>query len=247
MKIVADSGCDFTTEMKNNSNIVQVPLTLQINDEIFSDTLDLDIVNFRNKLRENKKNRKTAAPSPQLYVDAYGGDEDVFVVTLSSHLSGSYNSAVTAQDLYFDDYGKKNIFVVDSKSASVGETLIVNKLLELKEKGLSFDEIKEEICKFRDNLNTYFILENYDSLVNTGRLNPYVAKLAALLGIDDITKKCNDTENRVLYITHIDALEKANELKEIMMSKLNFKECHITEGSGLCSSYADIGGLIISF
>ena len=145
MKIVADSGCDFTTEMKNNSNIVQVPLTLQINDEIFSDTLDLDIVNFRNKLRENKKNRKTAAPSPQLYVDAYGGDEDVFVVTLSSHLSGSYNSAVTAQDLYFDDYGKKNIFVVDSKSASVGETLIVNKLLELKEKGLSFDEIKEEI------------------------------------------------------------------------------------------------------
>lgn len=171
--------------------------------------------------------------------------------------------------------GKKNIFVVDSKSASVGETLIVNKLLELKEKGLSFDEIKEEICKFRDNLNTYFILENYDSLVNTGRLNPYVAKLAALLGIvpicgaddghavltakakgmkkaylkliDDITKKCNDTENRVLYITHIDALEKANELKEIMMSKLNFKECHITEGSGLCSSYADIGGLIISF
>ena len=58
MKIVADSGCDFTTEMKNNSNIVQVPLTLQINDEIFSDTLDLDIVNFRNKLRENKKNRK---------------------------------------------------------------------------------------------------------------------------------------------------------------------------------------------
>ena len=275
MKIVADSGCDFTTEMKNNSNIVQVPLTLQINDEIFSDTLDLDIVNFRNKLRENKKNRKTAAPSPQLYVDAYGGDEDVFVVTLSSHLSGSYNSAVTAQDLYFDDYGKKNIFVVDSKSVSVGETLIVNKLLELKEKGLSFDEIKEEICKFRDNLNTYFILENYDSLVNTGRLNPYVAKLAALLGIvpicgaddghavltakakgmkkaylkliDDITKKCNDTENRVLYITHIDALEKANELKEIMMSKLNFKECHITEGSGLCSSYADIGGLIISF
>ena len=137
------------------------------------------------------------------------------------------------------------------------------------------NEIKEEICKFRDNLNTYFILENYDSLVNTGRLNPYVAKLAALLGIvpicgaddghavltakakgmkkaylkliDDITKKCNDTENRVLYITHIDALEKANELKEIMMSKLNFKECHITEGSGLCSSYADIGGLIISF
>ena len=247
MKIVADSGCDFTTEMKNNSNIVQVPLTLQINDEIFSDTLDLDIVNFRNKLRENKKNRKTAAPSPQLYVDAYGGDEDVFVVTLSSHLSGSYNSAVTAQDLYFDDYGKKNIFVVDSKSASVGETLIVNKLLELKEKGLSFDEIKEEICKFRDNLNTYFILENYDSLVNTGRLNPYVAKLAALLGIvpicgaddghavltakakgmkkaylkliDDITKKCNDTKKAERFFKERRIPYQFIDLKEKSLSK----------------------------
>ena len=275
MKIVADSGCDFTTEMKNNPNIVQVPLTLQINSEVFSDTLDLDIDNFRNKLRENKKNRKTAAPSPQLYSEAYAGDDDVFVVTLSSHLSGSYNSAVIARDLYFDENAEKNIFVIDSESASVGETLIVHKLLELDKKGLSFDEIKKEILNFRDNLNTYFILENYDSLVNTGRLNPYVAKLAALLGIvpvcgadkghailvgkakgskkaylkliDDIVKKCKDTENRILYITHIDALEKAKELKEILMSKLNFKECFVTEGSGLCSSYADIGGLIISF
>ena len=66
MKIVADSGCDFTTEMKNNSNIVQVPLTLQINDEIFSDTLDLDIVNFRNKLRENKKTENCCSFSTAL-------------------------------------------------------------------------------------------------------------------------------------------------------------------------------------
>lgn len=230
MKIVADSGCDFTTEMKNNSNIVQVPLTLQINDEIFSDTLDLDIVNFRNKLRENKKNRKTAAPSPQLYVDAYGGDEDVFVVTLSSHLSGSYNSAVTAKDLYFDDYGKKNIYVVDSKSASVGETLIVNKILELKEKGLSFDEIKNEICKFRDNLNTYFILENYDSLVNTGRLNPYVAKLAALLGIVPI---CGADDGHAVLTAKAKGMKKAylklidDITKNVVIQKTEFSILHI--------------------
>lgn len=275
MKIVADSGCDFTSEMKNNSKIAQVPLTLQLGEEIFSDTVDFDIENFRNKLSVNKKNRKTAAPSPQLFADAYEGDEDVFAVTLSSHLSGSYNSAVTGADMYFEENPKKNIFVIDSESASVGETLIVNKLLELDSKGLSFEEIKNEIINFRDSLKTYFILENYDSLVNTGRLNPYVAKLASLLGIvpvcgaekgqtilvakakgnkrayikliEDMQKYSENINQKTLFITHIGAREKAEELKNTILSKMNFKDCVITEGSGLCSLYADLGGLIISY
>ena len=277
IKIVADSGCDFTQSMRDQKdiNIVQVPLTLQLKDKQYIDDLSLDVPSFIEDLVNCPTERKTAAPSPELYLEAYKGDESIFAITLSSFLSGSYNSAMTAKNMYLEDIGNKFIHVVDSLSASVGETLIALKLNELEKHNFSDIEIVNKITDFVSNLKTYFILERYDSLVDTGRLNPYVAKLASMLNIVpicgaengktilcgqargqkkafnkliDIIKNENiDFTKRILAITHISCLDKALEFKNNILEHINFKDVIITEGSGLCSLYADHHGLIIAF
>lgn len=277
IKIVADSGCDFTPAMKENDgiNIAQVPLSLQVGDKNYVDDLSLDMPNLINELIAHPKGRKTAAPSPELYLEAYKGEESIFAITLSSFLSGSYNSAMLAKKMYLDEIGDKFIHVVDSFSASVGETLIALQINELSKKGLDDNEIMHSISDFVHNMKTFFILERYDNFVETGRLNPYVAKLASMLNIvpicgaengkavlvgqsrgqkraflkltDMILKENIDFSQRVLAITHIANPEKALELKNTILKKINFKDVIITEGSGLCSVYADYNGLILAF
>lgn len=277
IKIVVDSGCDFTPAMKNKDgiNIELVPLSLQLGETQYIDDANLDMPNFLEDLANNPRDRKTAAPSPELFYNAYKGDESVFAITISSNLSGSYNSAMTAKNMYLEEIGDKFIHVIDSFSASVGETLIALELKKLIDLGLSAKEILPKITNFVDNLKTYFILEHYETVVNSGRMNPYVAKLASLLNIIPICgaqegkmalrgqargqkKAFNklielmqaDNVNfseRILAITHINNLEKALELKEVISQKIKFKDILITEGSGLCSLYADNQGLILAF
>jgi len=277
IKIIADSGCDFTQEMikKESINISQIPLTLQLGNNIYIDDLKLNIKDFVEEMKKYKKERKTAAPSPQKYYEEYKTENDVFVITLSSKLSSSYNNANIAKKMYIEDYGNKNIQIIDSKSASIGETLIALKLNELSNLGLKSDEITKEIIDFRNNQKTYFVLECYDNLVNTGRLNPYAAKLASFLSIvpicgaedgsavlkgqarghknavskliEIIMKESSDFEQKILGISHVQCYQKAVELRDKILEKIHFKSSIIVPASGLCSNYADDQGIIISF
>ncbi len=276
IKILADSGCDLTEEMKKNTDIKTIPLTLQLGDTVYIDDENLDTDKFREELRQHKTDRKTSAPAPGLFAENIQEGVPNFIVTLSAGVSGSYNSAVSGVQMYKEDHDKEDIFVVDSMSASTGETLIVDKLMELDKKGLDFNAIKKEITAFRDDLKTYFILENYDTFVDSGRLNPYVAKIAKMLNIIPICgaeggkavlrgqargvkkayakllsfmeKENVDTENRILAINHIGCRKKAEELMSIITEKFKFKDTVIIpKATGLCSLYADINGLIIVF
>ncbi len=276
IKILADSGCDLTDDLKDRSDIKTIPLTLQLGNKVYIDDEKLDTNKFRQELLLHKKDRKTSAPPPGLYAENIQADVPNFIVTLSAGVSGSYNSAVSGAAMYTEEHGKRDIYTVDSMSASTGEILIVKKLLELDKKGLDFESIKEEICKFRDGIKTYFILENYDTFVDSGRLNPYVAKIAKMFNIIPICgaeggkavlrgqtrgiKKAYDkllsfienekvnTEERVLAINHIGCLDKAEYLRKLITDRFNFKDSYIIpEATGLCSLYADLNGLIIAF
>lgn len=276
IKILADSGCDLTDDLKNRSDIATVPLTLQLGDRVYIDGPSLDTDKFREELLLHKKDRKTSAPAPGLFAEKIQADVPNFIVTLSAGVSGSYNSAVGGAEMYSEEHGKKDIFVVDSMSASTGEILIVKKLLELDTQGLDFEKMKEEICRFRDGIKTYFILENYDTFVDSGRLNPYVAKIAKILNIIPICgaeggkavlrgqargeKKAYakllsfienenvNTKERTLAINHIGCPEKAEKLRKIITERFEFKESYIIpKATGLCSLYADLNGLIIAF
>jgi DegV family protein with EDD domain len=274
IKIIADSGCDFTSEMLQKK-VARVPLTLQLGDNIYEDSDSLDIDTYLKLLQDTPKGRKTAAPSPEKFFEEYKDGDEIFVVTLSRHISGSYASAVTAKNMYLEDIGDKFIHVIDSKSASAGEVIIINELFRLIDKGLSAEEIKPLIEDFVADSHTYFTFENFDTIVDAGRMNGYVAKLASMLnimpicaGVDGkmelltqvrgrkkayskiaelIAETGIDTASRTLVITHVAYEDEAKKLEAYLREKFNFRDSVIAPPTGLVCTYADYHGLIVAF
>lgn len=188
-KIIGDSCCDLTEKYKQDSHFALVPLTLQVDDTYIRDDETFDQAHFLKLVRESKEIQKSACPSPEDFMKAYEGEEDmVFVVTLSQHLSGTYNSAILAQNLFHEEHPEstKQIHVFSSDSACCGEALIAFKIQELAENGSSFEEIVEQASDFRDHMNTYFVLETLDFLRKNGRLTGLAAILASALNIKPI-------------------------------------------------------------
>lgn len=274
IKIVVDSGCDLSNEIKKNNNIVSVPFNLILDDKNFVDDEKLDTKKFLNYMH-TAKTCKTAAASPEQFKKEFKGDEDIFVVTISSKLSGSYNSAKTALQNYFDEAGEKFIYIFDSLSASVGETLTALKISELYKLNFDKQKIISEVEDFIKNLSTYFILERFDNFVKNGRINPYIAKLASFFNIKPICKGKNgipvlaekaqgfdnalnklvniicknviEPEKKILGITHVQCLQRAIDFKNKIKEKINFRDIIILSATGLCSTYADQNGIIMAF
>jgi len=281
MRIVADSGCDLPdnikTEIKQGTaeQIEIVPITVQIDEQNFVDDRNLDMPSFLNEMGKSKKAIKTAAPSPMLYFERFKESGSVFVVTLSSKISASYQNAMIAKNQYLEEVGNKFIHIFDSFSASAGQTLIALKIKELINKKVPETEIVAKVTDYINTMNTYFVLEKYDNLVKNGRVSPYVAKIAGLFsiypicgGIDGkiemidkargakraldklvtmIASKKVDFEDRTLAISHSSCLDKALEYKEKILSVVKFKDVIINETSGAISTYADRGGIVVSF
>lgn len=187
-KIVVDSCCELPQDLKNDMRFEIVPLTLIVGDNYEKeDNMEFDQREFLDVVAACPECPKSACPSPERYRKAYETEaERVYVVTLSSKLSGSYNSAVLGENLYHEKYGEKDIYIVDSKSAACGETQIVYKIMELEEKGLAFVEITEQIERFVKDMNTYFVLENLDTLRKNGRLSGVKALVASTLNIKPV-------------------------------------------------------------
>jgi len=274
--IVVDSGCDVSKELINGENceLTHIPLNIQLGDKVYIDDENIDLDDYLANMGASKSAVKTSAPSPSLFFEQYKKGENVFVVTLSSKLSATYQSAVSAKDMYIDEYGKKFIHVFDSMTASVGESVITIKLSELIKKGLGTSEIVDQMNQFIKDARTYFIIDKFDNLVKTGRINPYVAKVASFLNVKPICGEENgeikmldkargyskaatrlvqmikdntpDIESRVIAITHVKAYEKAVALKEQISSTLRAKDIVITECRGITATYANLGGIVVA-
>ena len=276
IKIVADSSCDLSQELKEEMNIDIAPLTLILEGKEYVDNEELNISEYIENMAKCKTAPKTACPSPQDYIEKYKGEESVFVVPLSSKLSGSYNSAVLAKNLFLDEIGNKFIHVFDSVTASVGQTIISLKINELSKLNLGELEIVEKVNKYISEMKTFFLLESLDHLAKAGRLNPIIAKVANMLSIkpimgsnddgtirmvektrgykkafkrfiDIIGEEGSNLEQKVLGIAHCNCLERALQFKEEVLKRYNFKDIVVVEMSGLSTTYADNGGLVIAF
>lgn len=177
-------------------------------------------------------------------------------------------------NLYREKYGKKQIHVVDSESASCGETQIVKKLVELEEQGLPFEEIVKQIEEFRSNMHTYFVLDNLETLRKNGRLTGVKALVASTLSIkpvmagdkgnivqrgqsigmkkalrrmaEIILEEVGDTQHRTLMITHCNAPDRAETIKKLLTDKVQFRDCLIMDTRGVSSMYANDGGVIVT-
>lgn len=274
-RIIGDSCTDLPLELQNNDHIVLVPLSLEVDDEIIIDDQTFDQIEFLRKMAESKQCPKSSCPSPETFMDHFDGAEDIYVVTLSSKLSGSYNSAELAKKLYLEDHPNKNIMIIDSKSASVGQTLIAKKIMQLTEQGMSFSEIVPVIEAFRDSIHTKFVLETLDTLRKNGRLTNLTAVICSALNIKPIMAgqdgeivkldqargveralqkmikyiedDVKDAKNRILAIAHCNNVERAMYVKDEILKRIPFADCFIANTNGISSLYANEGGIIVCY
>ncbi len=274
-KIIADSCCEFPQEYEKDERYQNVPLELMVEEEVIVDDETFDQADFLKKVAASPKCPKSACPSPEKYMEAYRTEaENVFVFTLSSKLSGSYNSAELGKKLYLEKFGKKNIYVCDSQSASCGETQLAMKAAQWSEEGLPFEEICRKLSQYRDHMNTYFVLDNLETLRKNGRLSGVKALVASTLSIkpvmgadkgeiiqlgqsigikkalakmaDIIAKQAVHPEEKMLMITHCNCKERAESVKQMVLDKIKVKGVLVMDTRGVSSMYANDGGVIVT-
>lgn len=275
-KFIGDSCSDLTERQKEDPHYHIVPLTLQIGSYHVSDDESFNRADFLRRVSQSPEGAKTACPSPELFKKAYEGEEEcIFVVTISEHLSGTYQSAVLAKQLYEEEHGTdKKILVLSSHSAAAGQTRIFLELEKLIAQGLSFEEIEERIVRFRDSIKTYFVLETLETLRKNGRLSGLSAFFATKLNIKpvmgarggkivklDQARGINKALGRMVELALKEAEEVAKEQTAVVSMVNNrergelvanllresgrFEEVVLTEAAGVTTVYACDGGIVI--
>lgn len=275
--IVVDSGCDLrslTPGINKEIDFTRVPLKLDIGEKEYVDNIDLDIDEFMNEMYAFKGKTGSAAPSPQDYLKEYEKSEHVFVITITGTLSASFFSAKTAKDMFLDQYPERKIHLIDSKSTGPEMTLIVWKLAEFIQQGMDFDEIVTKIEEYRKNTHLLFILKSLENLVKNGRVSRLKASMAGILGIKmlgraseegtlglinkcrgkltayhnafDEMKTSNFNGGKVV-IAHCYNEEVATYIATMIQNEYPNCSIEIMQTSGLCSYYAEKGGILIGF
>lgn len=276
MRIVADSSCDLTKELRGRLPITLVPLTINCGDKTYRDDDALNVGIMLEEMAASPHPPKSACPSPQDFIDAFMEQGSVFVVTMTAALSGTYNSAMTARDLFLHDIGEKFIHVFDSKGSSARETLIALKIHELIQNKLDEQSIVEAVDEYIKQMKYIFQLGSLDAMIKNGRLSKMKGFIANAFNIKPILQaspegevellenvrtekksmnrlveiigeQCTDFSNRIIGISHCEALEKAEALKAMIEERYNFKEILIVPTGGLSSTYTQRGGITIAF
>lgn len=275
-RIIVDSCGELTDEMKTSGKFESASLTMEVDGVQIIDDETFDQADFLKRVAASPECPKSSCPSPEKYMELYHCEaEHVYAVTLSSELSGSYNSAELGKKLYEEEYGEKQIHVFNSRSASVGETLIGLKIQECEEKGMSFEEVVSCVDTYIEEQRTYFVLENLDTLKKNGRLSGIKSLVATALNIkpvmgstpvgsicqlgqgrgmkkalvkmaDHVALDAIRPEEKTLAIAHCNCPERAAEMERLLQDRLKFKDCFIVDTAGISSMYANDGGIIVA-
>lgn len=273
--MIVDSCGELTEEMKANGNFETASLTMEVGGIRIIDDASFDQADFLRRVAECPESPKSSCPSPEDYMEKYRCEaERVYAVTLTAELSGSYNSAVLAKNLYIEEYGEKNIHIFNSRSASIGETLIAMKVQECEEAGMSFEQVVDTVERYIDGQHTYFVLENLDTLRKNGRLTGIKSLVAGALNIkpvmaatpegticqigqargikkalskmvDQIAGETQGAEEKILAISNCNCRERAQEVQRMLLSKMKVKASFIVDMAGISSMYGNDGGIIV--
>jgi DegV family protein with EDD domain len=271
-RVVADSSCDiFQLE---GIDFTSVPLKISTDNREYIDDEHLNIENMINELKEHKGRSYTSCPNASEWERAFGDEEYVFAVTITSRLSGSYNSAVMAKQACEEKNPSQRIKVIDSLSTGPEMVLILNRLRELILKGETFDDICNDIDEYQKKTHLLFALESMHNLVQNGRVSKLVAAAVDVLGIRvvgmageegtlDIVKKSRGVGKTIttfvkelkqlgysggkVNISHCLNKEGAQKLKDAIISEFKDAAVNIYPARGLCSYYAEKGGILMGF
>ena len=274
-KIILDSCGEMTPEMKKDERFESAALTLTVGevDIVYDETFDQ--ADFLKKVAACPECPKSACPSPERYRESFMADADhLYAVTLSAELSGSYNSAVLGKNLALESHPDKKIYVFNSRSASIGETLIAMKIQECEESGMEFEKIIDTVEAYIESQHTFFVLENLETLRKNGRLSKVKAFVASALKIkpvmgstpegaicqldqarginkalvkmvDYIVEKAAGSKEKVLAISHCNCQERAEMVKEAILERIQVKDVILLDTAGVSSMYANDGGVIV--
>lgn len=275
-KIALDSCGELTADMKADPHFVSVPLTIQVGDLHIVDDESFNQAAFLKAVAACPEPAKTACPSPDKYREAFDDPQadHVYAVTLSGALSGSYNSALLGREITLEDHPDKKIHVFNSRSASVGQTLIALKIQELEEQGFDFDTIVRLVEEYIASQKTWFILENLETLRKNGRLSNLKAKMATMLRIrpvmtstpegsieqlcqargsnkamvmmaDDIAHREKNEGPKRVGISHCNNPERAEMVRDALMARMQVSDVVLVDTGGISSTYANDGGIIV--
>ena len=269
-RFIADSCSDLL--QIEGVDFVAVPLTISTDTSDYVDDQDLDIKGMLDDLATYKGKSGTACPSVELWLEALEGADTIYIGTMTSTLSGTYNSALVAKDLYGQSHPEVKIHVFDTLSAGPELRLLMEKLIELDQSGMEF----EEVCKmgedYMQKTRLFFALKSLHNLAQNGRVNKVVAAAAGALGISvlgtaseegtlEAVSKCRGDKKVIagfleeigkagftqgkIRINHVENLTLAEKLRDAILEKYSDAEIMIYEARGLCSYYAERGGMLV--
>ncbi|MBQ8533462.1 MAG: DegV family protein [Clostridia bacterium] len=272
IKIIADSSSDLF-ELEGIDYEV-APLKIMTAEREFVDDINLDVLDMVEYLRNYKGRSSSSCPNTADWLDSFGDAKRIFCVTITATLSGSYNAAVNAKNIYEEQYPDRKVHVINSLSAGAELILTIQKIRDLALAGEEFEDICQKIEQYNKKTGLLFMLESMKNLANNGRVSPLIAKMAGILGIRVVgrasaqgdleqlakcrgEKKSLETiveylkqyglkEGRVI-INHCFNLDAANELKKLIKQKFEKVKVTIGECRGLCSFYAEKGGLMVGY
>lgn len=274
-KIVVDSCGELPERCKQDEHFESVPLVLDIDGHLVVDDETFDQADFLRRVAVSPNCPKSSCPSPQRYMEAFTCEaEHVYAVTLSAELSGSCNSAELGKKLYQEEKGEKKIHVFNSRSASIGETLIALKIEACEKAGMAFEEVVKTVEDYIAGQNTYFVLESLEALRKNGRLSNLKAFVANALNIkpvmgatpigticqldqargitralkkmvEYIAKDLKDPSEKTLAISHCNCRQRAEMVKEEILKQISVKDVLILDTAGVSSLYASDGGIIV--
>lgn len=272
LKIVSDSSSDLLK--LDNADFDFSPMKILTDEREFVDDRNLDINEMATYLENYKGKSRTSCPNPSDWLEAFGDADDIICVTITSALSGSYNSACVAKQIYETENEGKRVFVLDTLSAGPEITLIVKKLEEYLKNGMNYDTVCGHIKAYIKQTGLVFMLKSLNNFANNGRVSPLVARIAGFAGICIVgkasdegtlepTHKCRGEarsietiikdlsamglKNGKVSIAHCQNEEGALKLKDLIAEKFKNAQVEIHKLRGLCSFYAEKGGFLVGF
>ncbi len=270
-RIVTDSSANVLH--LDGANYAAVPMKIVAEKE-YVDDANLDVAAMVADLQHHKGKSGSSCPNVGEWLDAFGDAEEIFCVTITKHLSGSYNAACQAANAYLEEYPERKVAVIDSLTAGPELMMIVDKLLEWEQAGDDFETARRKALHYSNHNHTLFCLESMMNLARNGRVNIAVAKLAGMLGIrvagaaeggelapsvkprgakntvQALVTMIRDRgfrDGNLIRVAHCFAEEAAHNLKEALLAEFPGARFLLEPTAGLCSFYAEAGGLIIGF
>ena len=271
-KIVVDSSASLYT--LQGVDFECVPLKIITDDAEYLDNGTMDALGMAQTLRTYKGKTSTSCPNVSDWLAAYEGADEVYAITITGTLSGSYNAAQLAAEEYQQENPGKRVFVLDSLSTGPEQRLLAEHLRDLLAESKEFDEVCEEMLRYHKHTHLLFSLESLANLARNGRVKPAVAAVARMLGIRVIGQASEAGEldvlcktrgehgalerivlelkehgytNGRLHISHCGNPAAAERLKHMVKAVFDGAKVDISECGGLCSYYAELGGLLVGY